>query len=459
MPPSPTPTPISKKHLARLEKENLQKKIVIIATIALVVIVLGVIGYGILDQKVLKYQKPVATVYGTKITVSEFTAYAQISRLQQIQSYNYYNYYLQYAEMVGDYSTAYQAYSAMQSIQSNLADTSTFGTNILNEMVENVVLEQQAAKMSPPVTVSDKEVNDTMMAMFGYFPNGTPTSTITPTEYIYSTPTYDATQLAILNPTAGPTNTPTEGPSPTLTEIPTEAPTFTATAAPTEAPTLENTPTAAGTPTITLTPSITPTPTAYTTEIYQQNLTSYLQQMSSYNITETDLRNYVKAYLLRQKMLTAVTGDIASSGEQIWARHILVSSQADAQKVEDELKAGQAWDDVAAAMSIDTSTAQYGGDLGWFPKGYMIKAFEDAAFSLKVGQISDPVQSKYGWHIIQLIGHEDNMPISASMISQIKQSKFSDWLSNLTTSDQVTKTNDWVNYVPSSPALPTQAAQ
>jgi hypothetical protein len=438
----------------------LQKRIVIIATIALVVIVLGVIGYGILDQNVLKYQKPVATVYGTKITVSEFTAYAQISRLQQVQSYNYYNYYLQYAEMVGDYSTAYQAYSAMQSVQTNLADTSTFGTSVLNEMIENVVLEQQAAKMSPPVTVTDKEVNDTMMSMFGYYPNGTPTSTITPTEYVYSTPTYDATQLAILNPTAGPTNTPTEGPSPTS-----EAPTFTETAAPTDTPTAENTPTleftptSAGTPTVTLTPSITPTPTVYTTEIYQQNLTSYLQQMSSYNVTETDVRNYVKAYLLRQKMLTAVAGDIPSSGEQIWARHILVSSQADAQKVEDELKAGQPWDDVASTMSIDTSTADYGGDLGWFPKGYMIKEFEDAAFALKVGQISDPVQSKYGWHIIQLIGHEDNMPISDSMKSTIEQNKFSEWLTNFTSSDQVTKTNDWINYVPSSPALPTQAAQ
>ncbi|HTX79628.1 MAG TPA: peptidylprolyl isomerase [Longilinea sp.] len=458
----PSPTPLSKKHLARLEKENLQKKIIIIATIAVVVIVLGIIGYGILDQNVLKYQKPVAKAYGTNISVHDFTAYAQISRLMQIQSYNYYNYYLQYAEMVGDYMTAYQAYSAMQTVQSNLADANTFGSSVLNEMIENVVLEQQAAKMSPPVTVSDQEVNETMMSWFGYYPNGTPTSTITPTEYVYSTPTYDATQLALLNPTAGPTNTPTEGPSPTTT--PTEAPTFTETAAPTDTPTPENTPTSeftptvGGTPTTTLTPSITPTPTVYTTEIYQQNLSDYLTQISEYNLTETDVRNYVKAYLLRQKMLTAVAGDEPSSGEQVWARHILVASEADAQKVEDELKAGQPWNEVAASMSTDTSTAQYGGDLGWFPRGYMVKEFEDAAFSLKIGQISDPVQTKYGWHIIQLLGHVDNMPISASMQSTIQQSKFSDWLSNLTSSDQVTKTNDWINYVPVSPTLPASSA-
>jgi len=471
MPPSPTPTPLSKKHLARLEKENLQKRLVIIATIAVVVIVLGLIGYGILDQNVLKYQKPVAKVYGTNITVHDFTAYAQITRIQEVQSYNYYNYYLQYAEMIGDYSTAYQVYSSMQSLQSDLEDPNTFGSTVLDDMIQNVVLEQQAAKMSPPITVSDKEIDDTLQTMFNYFPNGTPTSTITPTDVIYSTPTYDATQLAILNPTAGPTNTPTAGPSPTATS--TLAPTFTATAGPSETPTVTDTltpadtftpeftftPTAGPSPTNTPIPSITPTPTVYTTELFQQNFSSYLQQMGTYNLTETDVRNYIKDYLLRQKMEKAIGGAAPTSGEQIWARHILVSSQADAQKVEDELKAGQPWDDVAASMSTDTSTAQSGGDLGWFPRGYMVKEFEDAAFSLKVGQISDPVQSQYGWHIIQVLGHVDNMPISADMQTTIEQNKFSDWLTNLTSSSQVTKTNDWVNYVPVSPTLPASSAE
>jgi hypothetical protein len=448
-----------------LEKENLQKKLVIIGTIAIVVIVLGVLGYGILDQNVLKYQKPVAKVYGTNITVHDFTAYAQISRLEQVQSYNYYNYYLQYAEMVGDYNTAYQAYSAMQNVQTNLADTNTFGTSILNEMIDNVVLEQQAAKMSPPVTVSDKDVDAMMQSMFSYFPNGTPTATITPTSYVYSTPTLDATQLAILNPTAGPTNTPTAGPSPTL--APTEASALTETAGPSETPTAADTPTAeftftptlSGSPTVTLTPSITPTPTVYTTEIYQQNLKDYLTQLSAYNVTESDVRGFIKAYLLRQKMMQAVAGNVSSVGEQVWARHILVSSEDDAKKVEAELKAGQPWNDVAAAMSIDTGTASSGGDLGWFPRGYMIKEFEDAAFALKVGQISDPVQSKYGWHIIQLLGHEDAMPLSASVLSTVKQNKFSDWLTTFTSSDQVTKYNNWLDYVPTSPTLPASSAE
>jgi len=88
--------------------------------------------------------------------------------------------------------------------------------------------------------------------------------------------------------------------------------------------------------------------------------------------------------------------------EEIHARHILVATEADAQAVLKRLKSGEDFAKVAKEMSKDPGSE--GGDLGWFTKERMVPAFADAAFKLKDGQLSDPVKSQFGWHIIQVEG-------------------------------------------------------
>src|ERR1700691_2604820 len=88
---------------------------------------------------------------------------------------------------------------------------------------------------------------------------------------------------------------------------------------------------------------------------------------------------------------------------QYHARHILVSSQDAAQKIIDELKKGAKFEDLAKKDSMDSSKDQ-GGDLGWFTPTNMVKPFSDAVGGLKKGETTQtPVQSQYGWHVIQLI--------------------------------------------------------
>ncbi|MCE9651354.1 MAG: peptidylprolyl isomerase [Parvibaculum sp.] len=84
------------------------------------------------------------------------------------------------------------------------------------------------------------------------------------------------------------------------------------------------------------------------------------------------------------------------------AAHILVGTKAEAQKVLSEIKGGKTFEDVAKATSKDSSS-QEGGDLGWFKKGDMVPEFANAVFSMKPGQVSEPVQTKFGWHVIKLI--------------------------------------------------------
>src|SRR5579883_1407044 len=100
------------------------------------------------------------------------------------------------------------------------------------------------------------------------------------------------------------------------------------------------------------------------------------------------------------------------------ARHILVATQPFAQKVVERLKKGEKFEDLAKAESMDSSKTN-GGDLGWFTLDHMVKPFADAVSQLKVGQYTtEPVQTQYGWHVIQLLG---TRPVSPPPFDQVKQ--------------------------------------
>jgi len=122
-----------------------------------------------------------------------------------------------------------------------------------------------------------------------------------------------------------------------------------------------------------------------------------------------------KAKLTPAEIKTAEDG-VEKDAHQVHAKHILVGvgdrfnnrTDADAQKriqeVQDKLKAGGKWDDLAKEYSDDTSNNSKGGDLGFFKRGQMVKEFEDAAFSMKAGDITPKaVKTDFGYHLIQVV--------------------------------------------------------
>lgn len=98
--------------------------------------------------------------------------------------------------------------------------------------------------------------------------------------------------------------------------------------------------------------------------------------------------------------------------EEVRARHILVEGEEDAKKIHARVKGGEDFSKIAAEASKDPGSGKEGGDLGFFTKEQMVKEFADAAYALKVGEISVPVKSQFGWHIIKL-EERRNRPVPA----------------------------------------------
>lgn len=173
-------------------------------------------------------------------------------------------------------------------------------------------------------------------------------------------------------------------------------------------------------------------------------------QLKTSGSTADDLKKDIKTYLITKKIIepTITVSDTEISQyfeqnkasfaqkEQVEASHILVKDKATADKVWKELKAGGDFAKLAKQYSMD-STAANGGQLGYFGKGQMVPAFEKVAFSLGINEISKPVKTEYGYHIIKVTGKkeakepnlEDNKAaIKEALKNQKMQSAYATWL-------------------------------
>jgi len=130
---------------------------------------------------------------------------------------------------------------------------------------------------------------------------------------------------------------------------------------------------------------------------------------------EEEFRDLIRFTLLQEEAkaddITISEDEIKQEYEQlnreIHAQHILVDEEALALELKAELDEGEDFDELAKEYSTDSSNANNSGDLGYFGAGMMVPEFEDAAFSLDVGEISEPVQTEFGYHIIKIVGERE----------------------------------------------------
>ena len=425
---SSTPKVVSKKHIARLERERRQVAIIRTISVLAIAFVILLVGYGILDTTYLKMTKAVAEVNGEKIPLGYWQERVQMYRLNLINTLQQYQYYQQTFGM--DMS------QQVQQIETQLQSDQYLGETTVNQLVDETLIRQEAQKRG--ITVSDAEVEERLQNLFDFYPNGTPSPTITPTEF--STPTLSATQKALFQPTSTPTK-----PSVTATPSPTNTP----------APSATATVTQLATPTF-LPQQPTGTPTPYTLEGFKTQYADTLDNFKNVNVSEKTFRSVYENLLYREKLTAEIAKDTPNTEEQVWARHILIKDAGLATSVYEKLKGGMNFAEAASQYSEDTGSAANGGDLGWFGKGQMVAEFEQAAFSQPIGEIGKPVQSQFGYHIIQVLDRQQ-LPVSASRYEQLKQEAFDNWLN---TTREAAKTAEtikinaelWQANIPTAPA-------
>lgn len=202
-----------------------------------------------------------------------------------------------------------------------------------------------------------------------------------------------------------------------------------------------NPPTPVPTPTTlegTATPTPAPTVAVMTREEFDKNYAEYVLVLrQQIGMSEEAFRALIEMNVLRGKLQEALAEEVPTSGEQIHARHILVETEEEASEVLARLEAGEDFAALANELSQDTATED--GDLGWFPRGQMVTAFEDAAFALESGQISDPIETTFGWHVIQLVERNPDRPFGQDVLEQQKAAALSEWLADQSQSDAITR--------------------
>ncbi|MFH1336850.1 MAG: peptidylprolyl isomerase [Candidatus Zixiibacteriota bacterium] len=142
-------------------------------------------------------------------------------------------------------------------------------------------------------------------------------------------------------------------------------------------------------------------------EAYKEGIDNEVEQDTAFaKQKETILLNvlYKKEIVDKSKATESeIKDEYNKQKEEIHAVHILVETKEEADNIYQQLKNGADFTQLAKEKSIDPSAKNNGGDLGFFGWGKMVPEFQDVAFKLKTGEISRPVQTQYGWHIIKLI--------------------------------------------------------
>ena len=353
-----------------------------------------------------KPRQPVATVNGERIGLQDYQKQVKFAWFQQNQQ------------------------------GQAVSDPQGSGQQVLDELIDLQLLREQAKQRG--ITVTEDEINQELEQAFGFYRQ-------TPTPFPTVTPDLTATAVATATP---PTPTPTGTIQPTSTPAPTATP--------------------------------------VTEQGYKEEYKRYVDSVSaSTGMNDGDFRKLVEANLLQRKLFESVTKDVPTTGEQVRLRHILVAVRtpaptpeptatpgpdatatptaepgatatpaptatlaprteaealAIAQEIRQKLAAGEDFASLAIQYSDDPGSKTTGGELGWYGKGEgLVQEFEDAAFALQADQISDPVKTQFGYHIIQVEERDPNRELNAYVVSQKKQEAWDKWLSDLRSAANVVR--------------------
>src|SRR5690606_31010730 len=144
---------------------------------------------------------------------------------------------------------------------------------------------------------------------------------------------------------------------------------------------------------------------------------------------EQYLEMFVRPQMARETINARIISEVPQSAPQVEVAHVLVGTEDLANQVYERVTTGgESFEEVAQSVSIDTVTAQTGGQLGWVTDQQLPDELTEAAFSAEPGTVVGPIETGYGWHVIKVIDKDDNRPLPATQYSMATEQARSQWL-------------------------------
>lgn len=401
---------------SRAEREARLQKWVVRGAAALTLVLLVLVAGAFAIEQVIAPGQTLAVVHGENITVRQFRDEYSLERsrlLLQINQVQAAGFDLQQLAQQEPYRTWLD--------EVNLPDQ--LGLRVINDMIDDRLLAREAAARA--ITIDATAVRAEVEAFFGY----------------------DPTEAALIGVE------PTATPPPTITPTPFVSPT------PSPPPTATSTPDAEAEPED-IDPTVTPQPTVIeptlSAEEVRQNFVDNEQNFRSYlareGVAETTVDSFFERLTLERLMAESlVSAD--SSLLYVDARHILVESEAEALDVLQALQNGESFADLARAISTDGGSGSRGGELGEAYVGNYVRPFRAAVEQAEIGALAGPVESEFGFHIIQVRSkvERDGAELEAQ-IERAQRQEFAQFVDDLreASRDHFDLGDSWLDYVPRS---------
>lgn len=439
-----------KEERLRQRDRERHRKLYTFVGIALGVALLFVV-IGVVYQLLILPNQQVARVGDVTIAANQFW-----KRVKFDQN-NLQNQLVRYQQLEEQFGGQGFFTTQISQIQATLGSPFALGQQTLNNMLQELVVQREAAARG--ITVSDEEVE---VALREEIANGLG---------LVTEPQATATVQAGLDATATAT---AWTPTPTATIDVSATVTATATAIPT--------------------PPVPPTPAIITDTRFTEGVTTLqtnINQIAGLSLDE--YRQIIRSRLLSDKLQEIIASEsVTTTQEAVRARHILLrvrepepeptpaadgatpeptqtptplsegastptptpgprddaETLALANELRQRLVDGEDFATLAAEYSDDPGSASNGGDLGWFGKGQMVAPFEEAAFTLAVDEISQPIKSDFGYHIIQVLERDAARPKDEPTIEQERAQAFQTWLQEQLASESIQRADNLVNLLP-----------
>lgn len=411
-----------RRRVSRREREQRQRRYLIIGMIAVASLV-GIIALASsLNYYVLEPNGTVANVNGQNITRADYWKVRRNALLDRLQQYAF------QGQLGQGSQQQLQAGSDAARMEIRGIRTYDMDPTTIQQMIEDRVI--LAALPSIGINLTDTDVNETVAERFA------PVRLNSPTPEPTLNPTRQATAAAATAAATVTAQAISAGATATLGFIATQTATVTALT-----PTSNVPPTATAPPTPTGVPTQTPTngdaratSTATLGEFIKARQRDAGMSLDDYK------RLVIRPALGRQRAREVLEARAPSRGEQVRAFHILVPTEEAAREARRRVvEGGQSFEAVAMEISTDTSTKPNGGDLGYAPRGLYVKPFEDAAFSLPVNTLSEPVQTQFGYHIIKPVDRPMDREFEEATYRQVRDKQFQSWVEEQVRNAKITQ--------------------